>query len=477
MLLSLQDATVFRSNLAQDFPARPWRPSRSCPAVTDGVAVRLFETQSKAQPPYGLCTTFPVLKSNGIEARLIVDPEINDRMNTNPASGMQYVHDIMQLMSTHQYACCLDAKSYFNQFYLSDGVKPFFTVKVRSRRGPARYYQYTRMPMGWSWSVAIAQRSLLAILKAAGLSSCATVWVDNIYIGGCSAADVEAKLQKFDEIAKAVNLTYREECRGSTVTYLGIEADLLAGTFNFSAKWISKVCDLLTLADHTGYPVPLHELQSTIGCLVWACYLTTSSMLDIRHSLLHLAYQTSSAASCKASTLPDQVKQEWHQSATRLKSGGPYPLSQQQAPFLPTSITTDSSSYGGAAVFSCNGSDDMYNWWWQYPQHINYLELACLAVGLQRYPWPDQQQGPATIHWTTDNTVSEKVVKKMYSKSRPLQDILLYIQAILDLHDCTVAPTWISTHLNVTADKGSRDLPASAPVLSPVPPFEVLSGC
>jgi hypothetical protein len=115
----------------------------------------------------------------------------------------------------------------------------------------------------------------------------------------------------------------------------------------------------------------------------------------------------------------------------------------------------------------------MYNWWWQYPQHINYLELASLAVGLQHYPWPDKRTGPATIHWTTDNTVSEKVVKKMYSKSKPLQDILLYIQAILNLHDCTVAPSWISTHLNVTADRGSRDVPASAAVLSPVPPFEV----
>ena len=166
-------------------------------------------------------------------------------------------HEQPQLRLLHR------AKSYFNQFYLADSIKPFFTAKVRRRRGPAQYYCYSRMPMGWSWSVAIAQRSLLAVLRAAGLSDCSAVWVDNVYIGGSSAEDVATKVQKFDEIAKMVNLTYREECRGSTVTYLGIEADLIAGKFTFSPKWITKVCDLMTLADQPPSDVTANKAGST----------------------------------------------------------------------------------------------------------------------------------------------------------------------------------------------------------------------
>jgi len=60
---------------------------------------------------------------------------------------------------------------------------------------------------------------------------------------------------------------------------------------------------------------------------------------------------------------------------------------------------------------------------------------------------------------------------KMYSKSTPLQLILLDIQDILMLHNCDLVPDWIATDLNVTADRGSRILPADARVVQPVPPF------
>ena len=225
--------------------------------------------------------------------------------------------------------------------------------------------------------------------------------------------------------------------------------------------------------------LPLHLLQSAVGCLVWACYLTGTSMLTIRHSLRHLAYHTSLAAKGTSAPLPPPVAQEWNQAADALRANLPHPLCQQPLPYLPTELTTDSSSYAAAAVFTTDGEEKVQNWWWSHPQHINCLELASLGVALNDYPWPadDSHTGPTAMRWTTDNTVSERVVKKMYSKSKPLQDILLYIQAILDLHDCTVYPEWISTHLNVTADRGSREVSSSAPVLNPTPPFAVSTLC
>ena len=77
------------------------------------------------------------------------------------------------------------------------------------------------------------------------------------------------------------------------------------------------------------------------------------------------------------------------------------------------------------------------------------------------------------IKWVTDSMVALSVVVKMYSRSPPLQNILIDIQQTLEAHNCDLVPEWIATDLHVTADKGSRDIPADAPVVLPVPPFTV----
>ena len=136
----------------------------------------------------------------------------------------------------------------------------------------------------------------------------------------------------------------------------------------------------------------------------------------------------------------------------------------------PISITTDSSSYGGAAVY---GGGRVLSWWWASPRHINELELAALAVALRHYPWPPAPRPgtPVAVRWVTDSMVALRVVVKMYSRSPPLQHILLHIQQIMEAHNCDLVPEWIATDLNVTADTGSRFIPAGAPVVASAPPF------
>ena len=129
---ALSSADQMAQFVAGPLPARPhWRTSRDCPALRDSVAAGLFELKLHARLIRGQATSFPVMKGDGIHARMIVDPELNDRMSgPSPASGMPYIHDVLRLMSDHQYGVCLDAKSFFNQFYLAPDVRDYFTVRV-----------------------------------------------------------------------------------------------------------------------------------------------------------------------------------------------------------------------------------------------------------------------------------------------------------------------------------------------------------
>ena len=472
LLRALGDPVLFRSLVATDCPARgAWRASRSCQAVEDALGKGLFAPVRRADPPpLGYASTFPVLKSNGREARIIVDPEINDRLvDGAPAACMPHVHNVLFLASRYTHAVCLDAKSYFNQFVLSPGVSRYFCVRVRhGRRGGCSIRRYTRMPMGWAWSVAVAQRSLLLLLRACGLADCSSVWVDNIIICGESDQDIADKLAAFQRVADAAHLTFREECRGQRPQYLGLDIDMAAGTYCFTTKWINKVQQLVALGQA---PLPLRAVQSAVGCMVWWCHLTGTSMLNIRHSLRQLAYAT--AHKDEHCVLPQCCQQEWTTFSIELQAQRAYNLNVFPGRPLGTTVTTDSSSYAAAAVYTAEPGDKILQWWWAHSVHINVLELGALAVALGEFPWPADRSEKRLLEWTTGNTVSENVVRKMYSKSKPLQDILIHIQEILDDHNCVVAPQWIATHLNVKADKASRVISPSAVTLNPAPPFAV----
>ena len=422
----------------------------------------------------GEASAFPVLKSDGIHARLIIDPAINGRVHPPPPCGLVPLHDLLSWLGDYKAGVTIDFVSWFNQFFLSADVAAYFVFRARpARRGPAQYYTYTRMPMGFSYAPAVAQRVALLILRAAGLASYARCWIDNIIIAATDVATVRDRLAAFDRVCLLVNAQYRVEVSpGPAHKYLGLHLNFALGTYRFTESWAAKVCGLIKVLLHRhADPVPLRVLQTIVGYCVWASWVGRRSLLGLRRLLAHLAWVSTHGAPALA--LPEKTLDEILAVRSLLTPPSTYPLRVASRAFLPTVITTDSSSYGGAAVYTTDGADTVVNWRWSRARHINELELAALAVALRLYPWPTGpgSAAPSAIRWVTDSTVALRVVVKMYSKSTPLQLILLDIQDILELHNCDLVPDWIATDLNVTADRGSRILPADARVVQPVPPF------
>jgi hypothetical protein len=103
---------------------------------------------------------------------------------------------------------------------------------------------------------------------------------------------------------------------------------------------------------------------------------------------------------------------------------------------LPVMLTTDASEAGGAAVFSL--LDQPYKvlrteyWPWARDEHINVLELRTLEMALDSVTDVISPHAePATLKWNSDSMVAIQVFNKMYSRSPPLAELLVSIQAKL----------------------------------------------
>ena len=147
----------------------------------------------------------------------------------------------------------------------------------RHSGGVAAPKKPTRLPMGFRWSPPIAQRTLLLILRAAGLEDCSICWIDNVLIVGSTQEEVERKLAKFREVAAQVNLEFVLDQSPSDspamqqVDFLGISIDFADGSFCFKEKFQGKVKEVLT--EMTRRPsVDFPTLQVAAGLANWAMY-------------------------------------------------------------------------------------------------------------------------------------------------------------------------------------------------------------
>ena len=137
---------------------------------------------------------------------------------------MPPLHSALHKISQFEYGITLDFVSWFNQFYLHDDVSNWFGVRMKGRghgRG-ATWWRYTRLPMGWCWAPAIAQRVVKLLLRMAGIpdSNC-VVWVDNVFLGASTKEAARELLDKLTAVCASVSALFRIEMEGSKLVFLG----------------------------------------------------------------------------------------------------------------------------------------------------------------------------------------------------------------------------------------------------------------
>ena len=113
--------------------------------------------------------------------------------------------------------------------------------------------------MGWRLAPALAQRTLLFILKQAKITS-GHVWIDNVILFGQLVQELQLELDRLVQLFAKYSMSYRVEIpiTSQLTDYLGMDLDLDAGSFAFSKNFQQKFhtyCSDLLVSDKPLHPV------------------------------------------------------------------------------------------------------------------------------------------------------------------------------------------------------------------------------
>jgi hypothetical protein len=166
----------------------------------------------------------------------------------------------------HSWAVDIDLRHWFYQFPLAPSVQRYFTT--RSKRGA---FSVTRMPMGWSYSMYIAQTTAEALL--APIAAAALAYVDGFLVGGATAAECSQHaavlLDRLSRVNATINHAKSHLEPSQLVTFCGLNIDLALKRWRLDPDWSAKVLpDFLLLSSQLLLPV--RAWFRLAGIAVWA---------------------------------------------------------------------------------------------------------------------------------------------------------------------------------------------------------------
>mmetsp|Transcript_38200 Transcript_38200/g.118030 ORF Transcript_38200/g.118030 Transcript_38200/m.118030 type:complete len:894 (-) Transcript_38200:517-3198(-) len=218
------------------------------------------------------CTFFLVPKKIKTLGRLVIDARpINQRQRRPPPMGLPRMAQVIRTILSWEVAAKCDGKSFFYQFPLAGGIARYFRARIAGRRGKVIEVILKRLPMGWSFSPAIAQAVGNALTRALGLA-----WVDDFIIGG-SRAEFEGRRAEFLRRLRRYNIEVDDETLEAAweLFALGLEFDLRRKRYRVDPAWITKRLSRwaeIRQRIETGHAT-FREIFELYGALIWADYV------------------------------------------------------------------------------------------------------------------------------------------------------------------------------------------------------------
>ncbi|KAJ9436716.1 hypothetical protein DIPPA_21970, partial [Diplonema papillatum] len=237
--------------------------------------------------PRVVLPAFTVPKKSGGERFVCDGRKLNAVMPRPPPMLLPSMPDVDRVLSS-AVVYLADAKSYFYQFELDEGVRGYFGMNLAGPRGSFVRARLRAMCMGWSWAPAIAQRASRVILpETDGLP-----WVDNFIIVGDSLAEAEEKFARFARRCREVNCVLNDDegQYGIPLTQfdlLGLRFDLASSPprYSMATAWVEKLLRSSELAVFRGGAVSPRAFYRLFGALVWFAYTTRFPLAYARCAL------------------------------------------------------------------------------------------------------------------------------------------------------------------------------------------------
>ena len=122
----------------------------------------------------------------------------------------------------------------------------------------------------------------------------------NIYVGGSSPEDVQAKIDAILAVCKSLSLSMVVECGPSQqVVFLGLEVDLDLKVAQFKPVFKHKV---LTMS--TGPTMSYQDFRICVGLVLWTAIMSNTKLYKLHHCLWTLSDAARERASVMAPRLP-----------------------------------------------------------------------------------------------------------------------------------------------------------------------------
>ena len=276
----LSDGDIFRKGFIGPLP-RLKKCSRFM--LRHATNLKEWNVMEKARSElYYALPMFTTEKKN-LELRLIQNCIPVNRVYAKPPHmDLPLIHDLINEVLRHSLMGQADAVSYFYQFALVDDVARYFGARFTDARGVYEDLLMHVMPMGFSWSCAIAQRTANVLVK-----DCGVAWVDNFILLGKNSQDYKAKVAKFMERRKEVNLELDKEIIDGTThgVALGIEFDLIKKLYRMDPEWTVKAADRIDAILGKGTGMTVLDLYTMSGTVVWRHHVMRHKLCNIPHTL------------------------------------------------------------------------------------------------------------------------------------------------------------------------------------------------
>jgi hypothetical protein len=200
---------------------------------------RLLEAGILKQAPQGSikawCRMFGLEEPDKNRRRLIIEPrDLNNAWRSvYPKCSLPNISDILKLVGQAEELTQGDMKCYFYQIPLSEAVQAYFGVQVGTQ-----FFTLTRLPMGATISVFVANALASTIHREAVGSAPKITYLDNLISAGNHTRDLE-------RVAQQVGATFGSYEVGKTMDVLGINVDVTRKRVKLSEKFMTKHTPLL----------------------------------------------------------------------------------------------------------------------------------------------------------------------------------------------------------------------------------------
>ncbi|XP_059838259.1 uncharacterized protein LOC132400840 [Hypanus sabinus] len=211
-----------------------------------------------------------VVVRTGQKNRMVVDySQTINRFTQLDAYPLPRIADMVNQIAQYKVYSTIDLKSAYHQLPICPEDRPYTAFEAGGR-----LYHFLRVPFGVTNGVSVFQREMDRMVDQYQLQA-TFPYLDNITICGHDRPDHDANLQRFLQVAAALNLTYnRDKCVFGPQT--------VPGVFSYYAQWVPHYADKARpLVKSTSFPL------SAEACAAFNCIKA-----DIAKATMHAVDET-----------------------------------------------------------------------------------------------------------------------------------------------------------------------------------------